>query len=828
MSQPERGERPSIADYLQDLRRLTQEHLTEKVMFADREPAQTLRRAGLTVNEVLNEFSVLLLGLSDADFDLAVRDLSWAAVDEELLVYGRVVGDLEGVNLRGADLRGRNLSGANLQDGDLRETDLSGSSLENARLVGALLGAASLRGANLKKADLSGADLQGADLQGADLSGAVLKDANFAGCRVDPALENVIGTRALHPLRVPSTGSRFTLGKIGSGLAGVRRQAGRVGLTAVLAGAAYLLAYLFRFDLSLDSVQLSDFLATLPVLLLCRVAVHALLHPVDRVRIFTTVTAGTLLFYALLLVQGNTSAVPRSVVVMEWLLSALFAGLRSNATSLRFLIPRQRSGTPAIVVGAGAASDRLLRELVRTDSGIVPVGLVDDDRDKRGMRLHGVRVVGTIADLPVVAARVAARLIIVAVPSATRTEMRRIVERCLETGLEFKIVPSMRELLQGRARVQDVRSVLLEDLLGRETVEHDLEPLSQEFSGKTVLVAGGAGSIGSEIARRVAQLQPRRLILLDQAESPLYFIHLELKSIQPELDVIPVVADVADSIRIERVFAAHRPDYVFHAAAYKHVPLMEENVFEAIRNNVLGTFQLAKVAADYGVEKFVFISTDKAVRPSSVMGATKRIAERVLLDWPSLARSGTDYRIIRFGNVLGSDGSVIPLFRRQLAAGQGLTITHPEVTRFFMTIPEAVQLILLAGTLPEAARRICALDMGEPVRILELAENLIRLSGLEPYTDVPIHFTGLRPGEKLHEESISEAESTVPTRIARIRVVRPEQVRDTGLEAGVDRLAAAAAVGDVNDVLSALRDLVPECVPPLREDGKTTLSTQTA
>jgi FlaA1/EpsC-like NDP-sugar epimerase len=308
--------------------------------------------------------------------------------------------------------------------------------------------------------------------------------------------------------------------------------------------------------------------------------------------------------------------------------------------------------------------------------------------------------------------------------------------------------------------------------------------------------------------------------VVDQAESPLYFTHLELKRAHPSLDVVPVIADITDQARMERLFRALRPQHVFHAAAYKHVPLMEDNVVEAARNNVLGTLCVAQCAAKVGAERFVLISTDKAVYPSSVMGATKRLAEQIVLGWPGLRGSETDFRAVRFGNVLGSDGSVIPLFKRQLEAGQPLTVTHPEVTRYFMTIPEAVQLVLQAASLPEAARHIAMLDMGEPVRIVDLAENLIRLSGLEPYRDVPIVFTGLRPGEKLHEELMSSREETVPTAVGKIRIVRTDEPDAGHLTSGLDRLGAAVALGAEADILSAICALVPECVAPLRERGR--------
>jgi FlaA1/EpsC-like NDP-sugar epimerase len=311
---------------------------------------------------------------------------------------------------------------------------------------------------------------------------------------------------------------------------------------------------------------------------------------------------------------------------------------------------------------------------------------------------------------------------------------------------------------------------------------------------------------------------PSRLVLVDQAESPLYFVHLELCKAHPRLDVVPVIADVTDAQRMEQVFAEHRPECVFHAAAYKHVPMMEANVAEAVRNNVLGTFRVASAAMEHGACKFVLISTDKAVHPSSVMGATKRIAERVVLGWPAFQRSQTDFRAVRFGNVLGSDGSVVPLFNRQIAAGGPVTITHREVTRYFMTIPEAVQLILQAASLPEAAQRISMLEMGEPVRIVELAENLIRLSGMEPYTEMPIVFTGLRAGEKLYEELMSAVETTVPTAIDKVRVVQSDATDASAIQHGLDDLVAVlAAGGSRKRLLGAICGLVPECVAPLRD-----------
>jgi FlaA1/EpsC-like NDP-sugar epimerase len=600
----------------------------------------------------------------------------------------------------------------------------------------------------------------------------------------------------------------------------------------VLVPAAYALAFLLRFDGTLPDEFAPFFWHTVGYLLVLRLATFAVfglfsgwwrhVGMSDLVALLKAVTVSSVLLVAVLFMTGRLDGFPRGIIVLDWATAVLvFGGARFCVRAFREerLAPwRTPRGKKTLIIGAGAAAERLLREVQREgDSGIAPVGIVDDDPAKLGMRLHGVPVLGGTQRIAQLAAKAQAELLVIAIPSATREQMRTIVEECLATGVEFKIVPSIRELLDGRARMGQLRSVQIEDLLGREAVELGFDGPRTDLEGRTVMVTGGAGSIGSELARQIAGFNPSRLIVLDQAESPLYFVHLELQQTHPGLRITPVVADVTDQGRMERVFARYRPEFVFHAAAYKHVPLMEHNVVEAVRNNVLGSLCVAELAARFGAEKFVLISTDKAVYPSSVMGASKRVAEQVVLGWPALVKSRTDFRAVRFGNVLGSDGSVIPLFKRQLAAGQPLTVTHPEVTRYFMTIPEAVGLVLQAAALPEAAGRISMLEMGEPVRIVELAENLVRLSGLEPYKDVPIVFTGLRPGEKLHEELMSEREATVPTALPKIRIVQAAEPDPHALTAGLDRLGAAAAVGDPGDSLVALCALVPECVAPLRE-----------
>jgi len=355
-------------------------------------------------------------------------------------------------------------------------------------------------------------------------------------------------------------------------------------------------------------------------------------------------------------------------------------------------------------------------------------------------------------------------------PSADPRALREVVDRCMETRLPYKVLPPLGEVFQDESAVTQLREVRIEDLLGRDPVKLSLPELAEDLSGKSVLITGAAGSIGSELARQVALHRPARIVLLDQAESDLYFLELELKAKHREVEVVPVVCDILDRGGLERCFRRHGPQRVFHAAAYKHVPMMEENVREAIRNNVVGTWRVAELSGRSGVEKFCLVSTDKAVRPANVMGATKRLAELILLG--AQARyPGSWFVAVRFGNVLGSQGSVIPLFQRQLANGRELTVTDPKVTRYFMTIPEAVQLILQATLLEEARGRIAMLEMGEPVCIADLARNLIRLAGLREGIDAHIRFIGLRPGEKLHEELVSEDEETTPTGVERVRVV---------------------------------------------------------
>lgn len=599
-----------------------------------------------------------------------------------------------------------------------------------------------------------------------------------------------------------------------------------VAVHLVLIPLAYFGAFGARFDFHIPLAELRTFARTVPYLLVIRLLIfaryglfrgywrHVGLR--DLVDLGVATTLSTALFAGAMLATGWPPALPRSVFLLDALgIVFLSGGLRFAARAFREgQLPMQSSrGRRTFLIGAGEAAEMLLRQ-ARHDSrfAISVVGLIDDNPETHGRSLHGVPILGGTADLERLVHEHRIQLLVIAIRSATADQMRRIVERCTATGTEFRIIPSLQDLLDGRAAIGQLREVEIEDLLGREPVHLDLEQVRGDLEGKTVLITGAGGSIGSELARQIARFRPARLVLLERAESPLYFVDLEVSQSSPDVEVVPVIANITNAERLDEVFGTYRPEYVFHAAAYKHVPLMEESVFEAVWNNVVGTLRVAQRAVQHRVKKFVLISTDKAVNPTSMMGVTKRIAERIVLELPAL-RVRTDFRVVRFGNVLGSDGSVVPLFKRQLAAGGPITVTHPDVQRYFMTIPEAVELVLTAAALPAAAGRISILEMGSPVRIVDLAEQLIRLSGLEPYRDVQIVFTGLRPGEKLNEELVGGGEETIPTSAEKIRLVERNGGSAANVAVALQHLIDALTAGRTADLMRAVAALAPEYVP---------------
>ena len=606
------------------------------------------------------------------------------------------------------------------------------------------------------------------------------------------------------------------------------RYAAHLALNLILIVIGYWLAYELRFDFATPAEHSELFWLSLPLLVVFRFAAYAnsgvfrayWLHfgPQDLLRLAFAVTLSSLGFAAVVYLSHVSPGVPQSVLLIEWA-SAIFlaGGIPLIARALResplpFITPR---GRRTLIIGDGARAEQVLREARRGEiCTLSPVGLIGLDGARRDSTIHGVPVVGTVDELAAICARLKADVAIIALEPDELSETRRVVTRCIAAGLEFKTLPSVQELIDGGSQLRNVQP---EDLLGRPPVTLDLAPVAADLRSRVILLTGAAGSIGSELARQIAPFDPARLVLLDQSESDLYFLHLELSQAHPELDLVPVICDITNATRLAQVYAEHRPDYVVHAAAYKHVPLMEENVFEAVRNNVLGTLLVATTAVKHGATKVLLVSTDKAIRPSSVMGATKRIAERIIFGLPNLHRSGTDFRAVRFGNVLSSKGSVITLFERQLAAGGPITVTHPLAQRHFMALPEAAQLVLQAGSLPESRGAITMLEMGEPVRIFDLAQKLIQFSGRVPGKDVSIVFTGLRPGEKLTQEQTSPLETTVPTSSPKIRISQTTESTGPDLVQGLSRLFASLDGGDRDGLLRTLCELVPECVEPLAQ-----------
>jgi len=588
---------------------------------------------------------------------------------------------------------------------------------------------------------------------------------------------------------------------------------------AVMLIFGYWLAFLLRFGFPLPMEDQQQFVRSLPLILVTRLVIFACYHLYeglwryvsmrDILAILKAVTLGSLvLFPGVLAVFGREF--PLTVLLLDWLLClALVGGVR---LAIRALRESGRNGLPqgnrALIVGAGDAAEMLMREIERNPG--LPydvVGFVDDDPGKRGRRLHGREVLGTIGELPGICAEKGAQELLIAIPSATGQQMRRIIGACRAAGVECKTIPNMRELLDSPVPQVKVRRVNIEDLLRREPVRIAHAEIEKFLCGKRVLVTGAGGSIGAELCRQVARFAPAALILLDRSENGLFFVEMELSDKFPQLALHAVIGDVTDERRMTTVFDEHKPQIVFHAAAHKHVPLMEVNKAEAVKNNVLGTRVVATMASRHGAEDFVMISTDKAVRPSSVMGATKRLAEMYVLGLKT--DGGTRFTAVRFGNVLASEGSVLQVFQRQIEAGGPVTITHPDMKRYFMTIAEATQLVLQAATQGKGGE-VFVLDMGEPVRILDLAKDLIALSGLDPERDIEIRFIGPRPGEKICEELMNAEARILPTAHAKIMVVETDHVEHAELERAIRELSHHAERGEEEALVSMLQALVPD------------------
>ncbi|MGC5324924.1 polysaccharide biosynthesis protein [Brevibacillus sp. SYSU BS000544] len=522
-----------------------------------------------------------------------------------------------------------------------------------------------------------------------------------------------------------------------------------------------------------------------------------------------TVSIGLDVFlYYFLKVFGVSVIIPRSIFPITWMTIILSIGgsrfiwrvWRDNYIKIK---PHHGR---AIIVGAGKAGALVARELKHTmDADIYPIAFIDDDPSKLKLEIAGLPVVGTRKDIEAVVEKYEIATIIIAIPSISREQTAKLIEICKRTSAHIKLLPLVSDVIQGKVTINSIRDVHVEDLLGRDPVEVDMEEITGYITGKTILVTGAGGSIGSELCRQIAPFKPKKLLLLGHGENSIFVIENELKRLVPSLHYETLIADIQDRKRIEEIFETYLPEVVFHAAAHKHVPLMEKNPKEAIKNNVFGTKNVAEMAARYNTKRFVLISTDKAVNPTSVMGATKRMAESIVL---GLNRSSTTkFAAVRFGNVLGSRGSVIPHFKKQIELGGPVTVTHPEMVRYFMTIPEAVQLVIQAGAIASGGE-VFVLDMGQPVKIDQLARDLIKLSGFEPDKDIHIVYSGIRPGEKLYEELLTDEEGTAATKHDRIFIGKPSNISVEELAFTLKRLDLLTKKAENSELTDELRVLL--------------------
>jgi len=535
----------------------------------------------------------------------------------------------------------------------------------------------------------------------------------------------------------------------------------------------------------------------------------------DILRIFKAIIAGTAGSALVLFLLAELAHVPRSVFVLDGLLLLVFLG--GPRLFYRFIKDHSLYQSPektALIVGAGRAGEMLVRDLLRgSDVGYRPVAFVDDNPRRLGQEIHGVPVVSTCSELPEMVKRLCVDIVFIAVTEAKGSAMRRLVDLCERAGRPFRILPGLQNVVDGQVNIRELREVNIEDLLGREPVLLNWQEIACGIGGKIVLVTGAGGSIGSELCRQIARLHPRMLLLFEHSEFNLYSVELELRRDYPGLILIPILGDIGDRLLVDRVLGQHRPEVIFHAAAYKHVPLLEGQSRSAVLNNVFGTAVLAAAADRFGCGVFLLISTDKAVNPSNIMGATKRTAE--ILCQELNGRSQTRFLTVRFGNVLDSAGSVIPLFKAQIASGGPVTVTHRDITRYFMTIPEACGLILQASVIGTGGE-IFVLDMGEPVKISYLAEQLILLSGKRPGQDIEITYTGLRPGEKLFEELFYADEALLPTGHPKIRLTVGTPVDTVSFNEQLNHLRDLCAHTDEEIIATALRNVIcPQRAQPV-------------
>ena len=527
--------------------------------------------------------------------------------------------------------------------------------------------------------------------------------------------------------------------------------------------------------------------------------------------VFKAACISSLIFAFMSLVLRDTlffKGFPRSIIIIDFILTFIMSsGIRLAFRFFYFPQLKEKEGRKVLVVGAGRAGEQLVREMKTSSiSHYIPVAFIDDDPGKKKSIIHGIKVEGGSEQIPEVVSDFAVDDIIIAIPSASSVQLKKIMEFVRKSGNKnVKILPGMSNIIAGEAKMGDVRAITVEDLMGREPVQIDMEHIAGQIKDKSVLVTGAAGSIGSELCRQIAGFQPSKLIMVDMGETELFYIDNEIREHFPALPVQAVIADVKDLLSMGSIFIEYSPQIVFHAAAYKHVPLMETNLREAVLNNIGGTRTVATLAIEHAIEKFIFISTDKAVNPTSIMGTTKRISENLLRCWD---HKKCKFISVRFGNVLESRGSVVPIFKEQIRNGRPITITHPDMKRYLMSINEAVQLVLQASAMG-AGGEVFVLDMGEPIKILDLAREMIRLSGLEPDKDIPIIITGTRPGEKLFEELLTAEEGTTTTKHERIYVAKGIKVSPEYAQKVETLMKTASGNFSREKIIPMLKDLVP-------------------
>jgi FlaA1/EpsC-like NDP-sugar epimerase len=609
-----------------------------------------------------------------------------------------------------------------------------------------------------------------------------------------------------------------------------------------LLACAFYFANLIRFDFNIPQQFLISLFRMLPFVLITKIIIFYFFDLYcgmwrytsipDLFNIIKASSLGTLLIVSFILFSSRFQGFSRSVFIIDWCLTILFISgirlcirlyfehVRDDKTgsipiwkTLRTFKRKYGDCKRLLIIGAGHCGEKIYRE-IRDNARLQyrVVGFLDDDSGKLGKKIHGVPVLGQIKDIRKIINKTKADEALIAISSTISQKMRNIVAECEQSGVMFKTIPSMCELINGKVTVNGIREVAYSDLLGREVIRLDEEKIGAYLKGQCVLVTGGGGSIGSELCRQICRFGPKYLLLIDRAEGPLYEIELELKQKFRNIKIVTLLLDVLDKKQLEKAFEAYRPQTVFHAAAYKHVPLLELQPWKAVTNNIQGTLNIIEVAKKVNVERFIFVSTDKAVKPTSIMGASKRVAEMLIQSQNGCGLSHTQFIIVRFGNVVGSVGSVVPLFKKQIQNGGPVTVTHPEVTRYFMTIPEACQLILQACSMGIGGE-IFLLDMGTSIKIDDMARDLIRLSGFEPDVDINIEYIGLRPGEKLYEELIIEGEGVVPTSHEKIMVLKGKDCNLQVLNGKIDELITIAENQEANKIKTKLQEIVPQYKP---------------